>query len=643
MLLGRTTPQNPGWTTAFGWPASTSGERVTPESAKGLSAYYACIRNISEDCAKLPMKVARRSGETRTELPDHRLSQMFNASVNPETAAFVFRETMQAWAMGWGNGWAEVVRNNRGEAQALWLIHPERVSLKRAATGELYCEVTCDTRRVVRIPYDDVLHLHGLGDGLLGDSVAQVGCDSIGRALAVQKHSGAVFASGAVDRLAFEHPGKLSEVAMDNIRRSWAERYGGASNAAPAVLSEGMKANRIGIPAKDAQMLETMQFTVEDLARWFRCPPSKIQYFLRAQGWSTIEHLDIEYVRDTLLGWAIRWEQEIARKLLLESEADIICRHNFKGLLRADTQTQTEHYRIMSEIGVYTVNDILLLEDRNPIGPEGDIRHVPENWGVLEVAASDGGDGGDGNFKRDVVKALIADGTIGDVIFNMMDGRKLLSDVNISTYGTVAEPWLPVVAASGPLVSGAEITDEAGDVVGGDVMSSSTGVEDPQDEPPGDGGEPPADEPGPPAPYQTVSDPPGDGPPDEPGENEDGDSAVVEAARAAVAQQWERVWRKQAKAARSAVKRYLDRGDEPGFRDWCQRWFEDFEAEVAETVGPASSVYDMLAGEGSSAVDLAGRHVNSSRAQLLAVLRDQGVEGVRKRIGEWETGPADVV
>jgi hypothetical protein len=78
-------------------------------------------------------------------------------------------------------------------------------------------------------------------------------------------------------------------------------------------------------------------------------------------------------------------------------------------------------------------------------------------------------------FKRDVVKAFIADGTVSDVMANKTDLGKLVSEAGLPEYKAYQEPLLPIVAQAGPLVSGDVITDEEGDPVGGDVLESSGG------------------------------------------------------------------------------------------------------------------------------------------------------------------------
>jgi HK97 family phage portal protein len=598
--------------TAMGGRASASGENVTPETARGLAAYYASITNISEDMAKLPLGIYRRLDRGREPLPGHRLHKLLNESPNPKMTAMAFRESMNQWAMGNGNGIAEIEWTNRGDVQYLWPKHPSYCSVRESPDGALFVRITEPGQPARDVPYRDIFHLRGRGDGVWAQSVARTGCDSLGRALAAQTFSGAFFANGAHLGTVLEHPGKFKDPkARENLRESLAQAHAGAPNAFKTyVLEEGMKlsAGKFGIPPEEAQLLEVMQFTVEDVARWLRCPLSKIQYFLRAQGWSTLELLNTDYVVDTLMPYDVRWSQEIQRKLLIDST--LYARHNFMGLLRGDAKSRMEFYTAGMRIGVLNRNDIREREDMNPV-PGGETYYI-ESSNLQPITTGEDAAGDDVNFKREVVKALIADGTIGDVIFNLTDGRKLLEQVNVPVYpGEQAEPWLPVVAAAGPLVNGETVTDSEGDVVGGDVEESAQPTE-PSEEPdgqaqegdekvggPADEGSSPAQ--GEPKATESASEPQAalsvTTAADVVSTVPDGLEALREPIRKAHFAALTRIVRKERKAlACSAKKR---QGDE--WRTWLGEFYADLEAEMQENVQPLRTA--LMATSGIEAED----------------------------------------
>src|SRR5690606_34107600 len=136
---------------------------------------------------------------------------------------------------------------------------------------------------------------------------------------------------------------------------------------------------------------------------------------------------------------AVRWEQEIGRKLLVGmKESDLYCRHNFMMLLRGDSAARAAFYTAMFRLGVMNRDEIREREELNPV--DGGDQYYIEGSNLQPVKAGGDEDNGDElNFKREVVKALIADGTIGDVIFNLTEGKKLLQEVNIPTTPETAE------------------------------------------------------------------------------------------------------------------------------------------------------------------------------------------------------------
>lgn len=361
------------------WAAGTrtlSGETVSPDSAMALSAYFGCIRNISEDCAKLPFVVIRRDGRERIPIPDHPIRQLLGRTPNRLMGAMTFRELLTSWVLGWGNGYAEIIRTPRGVPIELLPLHPSRVEPKND-DGEIVYEVRREPGEPADIlSADSVFHLRGLGTALKGDTVARYGAEAMGRALAVQKYTAAYFGNGARPGGLLKHPGSPSPEARRNIRESFMTAHQGAENMfLPLLLEEGIEWNPLSPPPEEAQMIETMEFTVVDVARWFRMPPHKIQHLANAT-FTNIGSQKIEYVDDTLMAWLIRWEQEADRKLLASDEYDLESKHRVTGLLRGDHKERSEFYRTMFNIGAMSQNDIRELEDQNPI-EGGDAYYVP--------------------------------------------------------------------------------------------------------------------------------------------------------------------------------------------------------------------------------------------------------------------------
>ena len=351
---------------------------VTHDTALQFAAVYACVRYLSTAIGSLPWGIYyRRPGGGRDPHRSSPLWGLLRNRPNPEMSSQTFRETLEAWALTWGNGHAEIEQDAVGRPVALWPISPDRVEHKRAPDGSLIYEISNDRGEKTYLPKERVFHIHGLGfDGVTGYSVIRMAARDIGSGLAADDFMNSFFGNNTVVGGVLEHPETLSQTAYDRLKKSWEERHGGPSEAwKPAILEEGMTWKSIGMPLQDAEFLASRKFTVTQIARWFGVPPHKIADLERST-YSNIEHQAIESVQDSILPWALRFEHEADYKLIgARNQGTFYTKMDLKGLLRGDMEARAGFYKTMREIGALSVNEIRELEDMNPIGPEGD-KHV---------------------------------------------------------------------------------------------------------------------------------------------------------------------------------------------------------------------------------------------------------------------------
>lgn len=369
----------------FGLPSTAAGVWIDEQAAMRIGTFFACIRNIADDTSKCSMIIGEHTPDGgRRVIRDDPLHHVLNVEANPEMSAKVFRETLMAHAVSWGNGYAEIQWRVDGRVGALWPLMPDRMKVTRAAGGLQY---VYDGKP---IRWENVVHVPGLGwDGRVGYSPARMARESLGSVVATERFGAAFFGNGARMSGALMHPGKLGDKAYANLKQSLQQEHGGPFNAGrPIILEEGMKWEQLSVPPEDAQFLLTRQFQVPEICRWFRMPPHKVADLTKAT-FSNIEHQSIEYVTDCLLGWFIRLEQELDRKCL-RGRPNMYCKHNANTLLRGDAKTRFESYGIGRQWGWLTVNNILRLEDMDPIGPDGDIYMVPANMQAASVMRAGG-------------------------------------------------------------------------------------------------------------------------------------------------------------------------------------------------------------------------------------------------------------
>lgn len=383
---------------SFFMGGSTSGKRVNERSAMQMTAVYSCVRILSEAIASLPLHVYKyNESGGKEKAVDHPLYFLLHDEPNPEMTSFVFRETLMTHLLLWGNAYAQVIRNGKGEIIALYPLMPDRMTVNRDTSGQLYYEyqVSKDDAPTVKgntviLKPSDVLHIQGLGfDGLVGYSPIAMAKNAIGMAIACEEYGAKFFANGANPSGVLEHPGTLKDPGR--VRDSWNAAFGGSGNAHKvAVLEEGLKYTPISISPNEAQFLETRKFQIDEIARIFRVPPHMVGD-LEKSSFSNIEQQSLEFVKYTLDPWVVRWEQSLSRSLLSEDEKkQYFFKFNLEGLLRGDYQSRMNGYAIARQNGWMSANDIRELEDLDKLSPEqgGDLYLVNGNMLPLEKAGA---------------------------------------------------------------------------------------------------------------------------------------------------------------------------------------------------------------------------------------------------------------
>ena len=384
-----------GYSFMFG--RSAAGQAVNERSAMQMSAVYACVRILAESIASLPLHFYQyNDAGGKEKAVNHPLYWLLHDEPNPEMSSFSFRETLMTHLLLWGNAYAQIIRNGRGEVIALYPLMPDRMTVDRDARSRIYYEYTrsdsdantLGKKSSVILSPEDVFHIPGLGfDGLVGYSPIAMAKQAIGMGLACDEYGAAFYQNGAQPGGVLEHPNVVKD--PKRVRESWNAIYQGSRNAHRiAVLEEGMTYKPITISPEQAQFLETRKFQIDEIARIFRVPPHMIGD-LEKSSFSNIEQQSLEFVKYTLAPWISRWEQAIQRSLLLMSERTrYFARFNVEGLLRGDYQSRMNGYAVARQNGWMSANDIRELESLDMIPDEqgGNLYLINGNMTKLEDA-----------------------------------------------------------------------------------------------------------------------------------------------------------------------------------------------------------------------------------------------------------------
>ena len=325
-----------------GYGKADSGVAVNSQTVlKNSSPVWAGVNAISSGVAKLPCSKYRQTGEIkeidRTSPAHRRIHLRPNSLMGPSN----FKWLMQSRALVYGTAYAEIKRN--GGAQPMELL-PLPVTAKQLQTDDGLFIVVEEFN--VKLRAVDCLIIRGpTSDGLLGYALSEIGKNSVGLNMALVKFANRFFANGGGKKLVLKHPGHLDEETARRLRTSWDEVNSGLDNAhRTAVLEEGMDISDIGTTPEDALVIQSLNWTVQDVARLLNIQPHK----LADQSNSTYNNQtesNKQFLEDTLDPWLTIWEEELNHKLLTEREktsGSSFFKFNPAKLLRMNFRDQAE-------------------------------------------------------------------------------------------------------------------------------------------------------------------------------------------------------------------------------------------------------------------------------------------------------------
>lgn len=385
-----------GWT---GW-TSEDAMALSRDKAMKLSTVSRCVELRANAIAMLPVYLMEES--TKKRLHSHPLGPLLWGPPNEVMSRFDYERLMQCNLDLCGSAYAWIDRDGRtGRPVELIPLRPDSVTPYVDQGGGLWYVYTDPrTGEMTRLAPEDVLHYKAYStDGITGISILRRASQSISAGLSAQQYQSDLYANGGQPSgvlLADADIGgtvKVTNAAgqeevitkTERIRREWEKVHSGpGKNFRIAVLPKGMTYTPTAMKNSEAQFVESEEYRVADVARFFGIP----LYLLNAgkQAYSSNEQNSIDLVKHTILPLVVQREQEDSWKLLLPKERaqGLRIKRELKQLLRGDTAAQAAWYKAMREGGAYSVNTILGLEDMEQV-PGGDSRYASLNYVPLEL------------------------------------------------------------------------------------------------------------------------------------------------------------------------------------------------------------------------------------------------------------------
>jgi HK97 family phage portal protein len=355
---------------------ATSQVVVTPETALTFSAVYGSVRVIAETIAQLPLNYYIKTDDGRQIYVDSPLQVLVNNEPNTYQTKYVFFETLINTLILYGNAYAYIERDNKGNPISLYCLHPDDIRVRMIDGSLIYThkKANYDQSQIIHIP-DMTL------DGYTGISRITQARDNIALGISAQNYGKNLYESNCRVTGVLKHPSTLGPDAIKTLSDQWHRAYHTGYNGQfkTAILEENMDFKSIQLNPLDSAYLSSREFSIQEISRIMRVPPYKLAELSRAT-FSNIEHQSQEFLSDCIIPLLTKIEQEFNKKLIFENQkGKTYFEHNVNAFLRGDANSRADYYSKLFNLGVLSRNEIRLKENMNKIKDGGDEYFVPLN------------------------------------------------------------------------------------------------------------------------------------------------------------------------------------------------------------------------------------------------------------------------
>lgn len=352
--------------------SSTLASPLSLQNSMQLSTVYRCVEVVSDAMASQSWEILEYdSRQGWIANPFHDSYFLINSEPNPGISRYTFMKTLTAKVLLEGNGYAIIRRSERGDPVRLDLVGG-LVTMYKRTNGSIYYKIEHPSYEQAEIEYIegyDMIHVLNFSyNGYLGVSTLTHAANTMNLARSAEASAAGFFASGANMSGILQAEGKMTPEKATALKAAWAEAFSTASGTPGgiAVMESGLKFDPVTVNPKDAQMLETRQFNVLEICRFFGCPPPKV-FDPSGLTYSNVEAYQLGFVTDTVSPLDAKFENEFNRKMFRPSmRARTQLNLNINDLLRANLDAKANYVSKMFQAGGYTVNEVRK-ECRNPL------------------------------------------------------------------------------------------------------------------------------------------------------------------------------------------------------------------------------------------------------------------------------------
>lgn len=343
---------------------AASSDAVSKEQALRLSTVFACVEVLSNSVAQLPLEpYTVDSFGRRSKAYTHPTYDLLCYEPNTRMTRYTLIKALVVSCLMEGNGFARVTVGHDGVATALTYIPANEIAIITAQDpkdGEVISYYYHARTGSTIYPEEMVHILNFTQDGIRGESTITYAARTLAISNGAEKKaSNFLKTGGGLLGVLSTTDGRLTEDQRKAIQKMWTQAVNPpvGEPSGIAVLEAGLTYQPISIKPSEAQLLETRQFSIPEICRFFGVSPVKV-HDLSKSSYSTVEATNTAFVVDSLSPLAEKIALELRRKIYPPTmRKRMLVAFDTSAIIKADTVATTNMMRSLVGVGVMTPNE----------------------------------------------------------------------------------------------------------------------------------------------------------------------------------------------------------------------------------------------------------------------------------------------
>lgn len=339
---------------------------VGPDGALQISTVWACIDRRATTVASLPFFAYEQKAGQKELARSSRLYSLLHESPNSRMTPFEFWRAMIMNHDLRGNAYARIDRDSSGEATALWPMPSDQVEVRVLDDGSMVYQYQFGSD-VAILSAENVLHLKNLGNGTVGLAKLDFMRSTTDEAAKAQSSASRIFGTGGKPTGVLMIDRVLNPTQREALKASFAGMAEGSTSRL-YLLEANMKYEQLSMSPEDQQLLETRQFSVEEICRWYDVPPVLVHHSNVTTWGSGIEQIVDGFYKLTIRPLLVSIEQATRKRVMTARQrATMIAEFALDALLRGSPTQRAELYAKNVQNGIMSRNECRQLENLPPV------------------------------------------------------------------------------------------------------------------------------------------------------------------------------------------------------------------------------------------------------------------------------------